>query len=284
MQLPSHVVIERRDGRQEILLHRSMALISDGKVEIKSARSMVIIPALGLLIAGIAVAYLAIRGFDLPFWALIVILLTCLILVPFSVMGLISAIVGADVIVDKQKNSATWQQGYLGMGIGTKELVPFEKIAYLEVTIEGDQPDRWREQADALRQFALMLVKKNGKRLTLAQVPVPAYGQADGMDRTSADPKAGSWSKSIRRQATFCPSPKPRPRRSPGTRHAGRKAAFAASRAVARPFESASEVGQRMRQLLSQLLSQGSGVRPSCSGPASSRAQLRGHALAPRRW
>jgi len=186
MQLPSHVVIERRDGRREILLHRSMALISDDKVEIKSARSMVIIPALGLLIAGVAVAYLAIRGFDLPFWALIVILLTCLVLVPFSVMGLISAIVGADVIVDKDKNSATWQQGYLGMGIGTKELVPFEKIAYLEVTIEGDQPDRWRDQTDALRQFALTLVKKSGKRLTLAQVPVPAYGQADGMDRTLA--------------------------------------------------------------------------------------------------
>jgi hypothetical protein len=31
-----------------------------------------------------------------------------------------------------------------------------------------------------------VLVKKSGKRLTLAQVPVPAYGQADGMDRTLA--------------------------------------------------------------------------------------------------
>jgi len=163
-----------------------MALISANKVEIKSARSMVLIPALGLLIAGVAVTFLAIRGFDLPFWSLIVILLACLILVPFSVMGLISAIVGADVIVDKEKNSATWQQGYLGMGIGTKELVPFEKIAYLEVTIEGDQPDRWRDQTDSLRQFALTLVKRSGKRLTLAQVPVPAYGQADGMDRTLA--------------------------------------------------------------------------------------------------
>jgi hypothetical protein len=31
-----------------------------------------------------------------------------------------------------------------------------------------------------------VLVKKSGKRLTCAQVPVPAYGQADGMDRTLA--------------------------------------------------------------------------------------------------
>lgn len=186
VQLPGHVVIQRRDGRREIILHRSFALISENRVEIKSARSMVIIPGIGLLIAACAVALLAIKGFDLPLWLLIVILLVCLLLVPFSVMGLISATVGSDVIVDKEKNSATWQQGYLGMGIGTKELVPFEKIAYLEVTVEGDQPDRWREQQDALRQFALTLVKRNGKRLTLAQVPVPAYGQTDGMDRTLA--------------------------------------------------------------------------------------------------
>ena len=77
-------------------------------------------------------------------------------------------------------NRATWH------GIGTKELVPFSKIDRFEVTVEGDEPDRWHEQSDDLRQFALVLVKHSGKRLTLAQVPVPAYGQADGMDRTLA--------------------------------------------------------------------------------------------------
>jgi hypothetical protein len=122
----------------------------------------------------------------MPFWLLVTLLLICMVLVPFSVMSLISSIAGADVVVDAKKGSATWQQGYLGMGIGTKELVPFAKIDHLEVTIEGDQPDRWRDNEDDLRQFALVLVKQSGKRLTLAQVPVPAYGQADGMDRTLA--------------------------------------------------------------------------------------------------
>jgi hypothetical protein len=101
-------------------------------------------------------------------------------------MALIGALVGADVVIDAKKGSATWQQGYLGMGIGTKELVPFEKIDHIEVTIEGDQPDRWHEETDDLRQFAVVLVKKSGKRLHLANVPVPAYGQADGMDRALA--------------------------------------------------------------------------------------------------
>jgi len=184
--IPEHVAIHRRDGRVEVLLHRSMAVIGPDKIEVKSARGTVILPLIGLLIA-LALGWLmATRGFTLPFWLLVALLLVCMVLVPFSVMSLIGAIAGADVVVDARKGSATWQQGYLGMGIGTKELVPFSKIDHLEVTVEGDEADRWHDQVDDLRQFALVLVKESGKRLTLAQVPVPAYGQADGMDRTLA--------------------------------------------------------------------------------------------------
>ena len=101
-------------------------------------------------------------------------------------MALVTAVIGADVVIDRRKGSATWQQGYLGMGVGTRELVPFAKIDHLAITIEGDAPDRWREEQDVLRQFALVLVKQSGKRLTLTQVPVPAGDQTDGMDRTLA--------------------------------------------------------------------------------------------------
>ena len=179
-------MIRRRDGRREVLLHRSMAVIGEDRIEIKSARGTVIVPIVGLLLAGAAVTWMARSGSSLPFWALVTMLLVCLIVVPFSTIALISAVIGADVVVDSKKGSATWQQGFLGMGIGTKELVPFAKIDHLEEAIEGDQPDRWRGEADALRQFSLTLVKKSGKRLSLANVPVPAYGQADGMDRTLA--------------------------------------------------------------------------------------------------
>jgi len=184
--LPPHVTSTRRDGKREVLLHRSMAVIGPEKIEIKSARGTVVLPLIGLALAGLIGWQIIERGFTWPLWLLVSLLLFSLILVPFSVMSLISAVVGADVIVDARKGSATWQQGYLGMGIGTKELVPFAKIDHLEVTVEGDIADRWRDQVDDLRQFALVLVKVSGKRLTLAQVPVPAYGQADGMDRTLA--------------------------------------------------------------------------------------------------
>ena len=184
--LPEHVVSRRRDGKQEVVLHRAMAVMSDDLIEIKSARGTVILPLVTLGLCVAAGWFIAERGQGMPIWVLMTLLMLCLVLIPFSLMSLIGAVVGADVVIDGKKGSATWQQGYLGMGIGTKELVPFGKIDHFEVTIEGDERDRWQDQADDLRQFALVLVKKSGKRLTLAQVPVPAYGQSDGMDRTLA--------------------------------------------------------------------------------------------------
>ena len=184
--LPSHVAARRRDGRYEVLLHRSLALIGEDKVEIRSARSTIVLPALGVALGGGAGALIAIEAGDLPFGLLVGLLLFAVLAFPISVMALVTAVMGADVVVDGRKGSATWQQGYLGMGVGTRELVPFAKIDHLAITIEGDPPDRWREERDTLRQFALVLVKQSGKRRTLTQVPVPAGDQTDGMDRTLA--------------------------------------------------------------------------------------------------
>jgi hypothetical protein len=184
--LPGHVVTRRRDGRHEVLLHRSLAVIGEDKIEIKSARSTVVLPLLGLLIS-VAVGYwMGTAAGGAPIWVFVIALFFLLFAVPISVMALVGSIAGADVIIDAKKGSATWQQGYLGMGIGTKELVPFHKIDHLEITIEGEQPDRWHDHRDDLRQFALRLVKVSGKVLPLAQIPVPADDQTDGMDRTLA--------------------------------------------------------------------------------------------------
>ncbi len=186
LPVPSRVFTPRRDGKRQVLLHRSIATLSEDKVQIRSARATVWLPLLGLCFAAGVIALIAAGDGSAPLWLLVGALLILLFLVPICVMGLVSAVAGADVIVDRAKNSAMWQQGYLGMGIGTKELVPFQKVDYLEITIEGGETDRWHDQADDLRQFALTIVKKNGKRVKVAQVPVPAYGQEDGMDRTLA--------------------------------------------------------------------------------------------------
>lgn len=169
-----------------MLLHRSMAVIGPDKIEIKAARGALLLPVLGLGTVVAAGAGLAAGGSAMPFWALALLLFYCLFAFPVSIMAIVGAIAGADIVVDRAKGSATWQQGYLGMGIGTKELVPFHKIDFLEVLIEGEEEDRWKDNSDDLRQFALWLQKKSGKRLKLSQVPVAASDQFDGMDRTLA--------------------------------------------------------------------------------------------------
>lgn len=186
VSLPSHVASRRRDGRHEVLLHRAMALIGEGRIEIKSARSTILIPLAGLVLSLAAGLILATQNTALPLWAMVGLLLFALLVAPMSVMALIGATIGADVVIDAAKHSVTFQQGYLGMGIGTKELVPFQKIDHLEITVEGADHDRWRNEADSMRQFAIVLVKASGKRLVLANVPVPASNQEDGMDRTLA--------------------------------------------------------------------------------------------------
>src|SRR4051812_4630160 len=95
--LPAHVASRRRDGRFEVLLHRSVAVISDSRVEIKSARSTVVLPLIGIGLAALAGSFMVSRGTGLPLWALVLLLLFCLAVVPLSFMSLISSIVGAEV-------------------------------------------------------------------------------------------------------------------------------------------------------------------------------------------
>jgi hypothetical protein len=81
---------------------------------------------------------------------------------------------GANVVVNRQKQTAIWQQGLFGMGVGTEELVPFAKIQCLELVKVGGAPRRG--PGHDLLQFELSLLKKSGKTLALGQITVaPAY-------------------------------------------------------------------------------------------------------------
>src|SRR3990172_4355495 len=55
------------------------------------------------------------------------------ILGPLSAMAFVHSVLGACVVIDARKQSVTFQQGVLGLGLGTVELVPFWKIDRLEV-------------------------------------------------------------------------------------------------------------------------------------------------------
>ena len=86
-------------------------------------------------------------------------------------MGFVYSLIGAHVVVDARKQSVAFQQGVLGLGIGTVELVPFWKIERLEVCdlplgeVEGKGPPPLD-----LRAWDVVLVKTSGKELSIGQV------------------------------------------------------------------------------------------------------------------
>lgn len=167
--------------RSEIDLHRRVCVLTPDHIDIRPARSAAVLPLLGLLL-GVFSATAAVYWLQqLPFWLVLLLLGSAIVLVPFSGMGFVYSVYGAIVVIDREKQSALWQQGLLGMGVGTEELVPFWKIERLE--IEEISSERQAGGAQDFAQYEILLLKVSGRRLSLGQVTVPRYAAAEGLAR-----------------------------------------------------------------------------------------------------
>ena len=166
--------------RREIDLHRRVCVVRQDRIDIQPARSAAIAPLMGLLLGVFAAAAAIVWLESLPFWFALALLGGAIMLVPFSGMGFIYSVYGANVIIDREKQSAVWQQGLLGMGVGTEQVVPFWKIERLE--IEETNLDEEMGDPD-FAQYEVVLLKKSGKRLSVGQVTVPRYAAAEGLAR-----------------------------------------------------------------------------------------------------
>jgi hypothetical protein len=98
-----------------------------------------------------------------------VLLLLALILGPIGVLGVVYSAIGSSFVMERRKNSARWQQGFLGLGIGTVELVPFQRIKRIDVDTDFDDELRSGELNDIVH-CAVVLVKDNDRRLTIGTV------------------------------------------------------------------------------------------------------------------
>jgi hypothetical protein len=90
--------------------------------------------------------------------------------IPLAGIGAVYALVGAHIVVDRAKQSATWQQGFLGMGVGTTELVPFWKIERILVEEAGSAPDGDGRPVEEFAQWRIVLQKTSGTRLEVGVV------------------------------------------------------------------------------------------------------------------
>lgn len=160
------------DSFKRIPLDRRVLVVREERIDLRPERGAVIFPLIGLAISVTLFAIIALFSSSLSVTVLMLILLPGLFLAPFSAMGLVYSVIGASVVVEKSKQSIRFQQGVLGLGIGTMELVPFWKIERIqvedfqlgEVTPKGPSPIL------DLRAWDVVLIKKSGKRLSIAQV------------------------------------------------------------------------------------------------------------------
>jgi len=157
---------------RRIPLDRRVCVVREGRIDVRPERGAIIGPFLGLAISLSLFVAVALFASQLSAVALAAMLVPGLILGPLSGMGFVYSLIGAHVVVDAGKQSVAFQQGVLGLGIGTVELVPFWKIERLEVCdlplgeVEGKGPPPPLD----LRAWDVVLVKTSGKELSIGQV------------------------------------------------------------------------------------------------------------------
>jgi hypothetical protein len=154
---------------ERISLQRNVAVVRDESIAVRPSRGQLLGPLIELGIAGAAALLIATMINSLPLALLMVLLLVSIILGPVGVLGLVYSAIGSSFMMERKKQTARWQQGFLGLGIGTVELVPFRRIQRIEVTGDYDSELNSGDLQDIV-QFAVVLVKDNDRRLTIGTV------------------------------------------------------------------------------------------------------------------
>ena len=153
-----------------IFLDRRVAFIEPDRINVRPALAAALLPLFGLLLGIAAFASIIIWLDTLPFAVVLLLLGVAVVSIPLAGIGFVYAVAGANVVFDRKKQSGVWQQGFLGMGVGTTELVPFWKIE--EIRIEETTRERQRGDVQDLAQFEIVLVKTSGKHLKVGDMVV----------------------------------------------------------------------------------------------------------------
>lgn len=169
---------------ERIPVQRAVAVIRDDSIAVRPGRSQLVAPLIQAAITAGAVG-LIVGFFDaLPFSLLIVALLVALVMGPVAVLGLVYNIYGNEFLIEREKQSARWQQGFLGLGIGTAELVPFWRIARIEVVSDEEDALPSGQQQDVV-QFEVRLVKDNDRDFEIATIASARPLADEGLERAN---------------------------------------------------------------------------------------------------
>jgi hypothetical protein len=170
------------DAGREIYLDRRICSITPDRIDVHPARSIVFLP-LATLLVGIAIfPVIFFMGGSLPFELRVLLTLAAVVIVPLSGIGLVYSIAGAHLVIDRAKQSAVLQQGYLGMGVGTEELIPFWKVDHIRVQELTPHDDRGHQ--DDFAQYEVAIVKISGKEVPVGTITVARAEAREGLSRS----------------------------------------------------------------------------------------------------
>lgn len=161
---------QEADAPRRIFLNRAVATITPERIEIRPDKVLMIAPLLGVLFGLGCAAGIYFGRNDAPTWLLGLLLLGALISLPFAGMSLVYTIAGAQIVVDRAKQSLVVQQGVLGLGVGTQEVAPFWKIKELQIS---DLAEGIRGPTEELAQWQLQVLKESGRTLQVASLTYP---------------------------------------------------------------------------------------------------------------
>ena len=167
-----------------IPLQRSVAVVTRDQIIVRPSRAQLIAPLAQAAVAAAAVAVIVVLFDRVPLWLLMLSLAVALLFGPAALLGVVYQIFGSSFLVERQKQSARWQQGLLGLGLGTRDLVPFGRIDYIEVRGDHDDELASGERQD-LMQWDVLLVKDNGREIEIAALAAARPFAAAALERAN---------------------------------------------------------------------------------------------------
>ncbi len=169
------------ESRREFYLDRRVCTVTPRRIDIHPARSIVLLPLLTLLLGLSAFPVIFFWGNSLSLLVRMLLTLGALVVVPISGIGLVYSIGGAHVVIESAKQSAVLQQGYLGMGVGTQELIPFWKVDH--ILVRELTPHDYRGHHEDFAQYEIVLVKVSEREIALGTVTVARIEAEHGLER-----------------------------------------------------------------------------------------------------
>lgn len=172
---------ETTPERREIYLDRRICLITPGRIDIHPARSIIFLPIFTLLLGLAAFPVIFFLGDSLSIPVRLLLTLGAIILVPVSGLGIVYSVAGAHLVIDASKQSAVLQQGYLGMGVGTQELVPFWKFD--KVVVQELTPHDYRGHHEDFVQYEVYILKLSGRQVSVGMITTARVDAATARER-----------------------------------------------------------------------------------------------------